>query len=75
MPGMDRQSPSVSVPVSHRIVAGMASVTMPGSRRMVRRCFHDRITDSSRAPWANNDAQAAGFAIRGVSLPRPRGSD
>ena len=47
---MDRQIPSVSVPVSHRIVAGMAIVTMTGSSRMVRRCFHDGITDPSRAP-------------------------
>src|SRR5271157_1878778 len=38
--GMDRQRPNECAPPSHKMVAGMTIVTMPGSRIMARMCLH-----------------------------------
>ena len=47
--GTDCQRPSVSIPLRHRIVPGITSVTMPGSKIMARRCFHIVVTCPSLA--------------------------
>jgi hypothetical protein len=41
--GTDYQRPHESIPVRHRMIPGITSVTTPGSRRMARRCFHANI--------------------------------
>ena len=46
--GTDCQRPNESVPVRHRIVPGITSVTMPGSKMMARRCFHIRLARPSK---------------------------
>ena len=38
--GEDCERPNETVPVRHRIMPGITSVTMPGSRMMARSCFH-----------------------------------
>ncbi len=47
--GNDRQSPNESVPVRNRIVPGITSVTMPGSKMMARTCFHIVVACPSQA--------------------------
>ena len=46
-------------PSSHRIVPGITSVTMPGSRMMARRCFHIVVACPSQALFEQSPSGSA----------------
>jgi hypothetical protein len=41
--GTDCQRPHESIPVRHKMIPGITSVTTPGSRMIARRCLHISI--------------------------------
>jgi hypothetical protein len=57
--GTDCHRPNESVPARHRIVPGITSVTIPGSKMMARRCFHIVTTSRIQTLFEQSDSGSA----------------
>jgi hypothetical protein len=57
--GEDCERPNETVPARHRIMPGITSVTMPGSRMMARRCFHIVVACPFQAIFERSDSGSA----------------